>query len=114
MDIYQLIGKRIREGRVKAKLTLAELAEEAAISESFLAYLERGQRKASLATVKKLADGLRIPVANLFSTIPLGASDQGPMSTRKIEVLLKGKKRDEQNLMIDILKSVSKSLEKNK
>lgn len=110
MDIYQLIGKRIREGRIKAKLTLAELAEEAAISESFLAYLERGQRKASLATIKKLADGLGIAVASLFSTVPLGTTARDPKTSRKVEVLLRGRKPSDQALMIDILKTVGKTL----
>lgn len=67
-NIYGLLGDRVREERKRAGLTIEKLAELAAISTSFLAYIETKGRKASLETVEKLAAALRIPIAELFKT----------------------------------------------
>ncbi|MBI4802794.1 MAG: helix-turn-helix transcriptional regulator [Elusimicrobia bacterium] len=62
-SIYDILGDRVREERKKAGLTIEELAGLAQISSSFPAYIETKGRKASLATIEKLAQALSIPVA---------------------------------------------------
>lgn len=58
--MYQNFGKRVRQQRILAQLTQEKLAEKADISLSFLGHIERGTRKASLDTVVKLANALRV------------------------------------------------------
>ncbi|MBQ8507753.1 MAG: helix-turn-helix transcriptional regulator [Clostridia bacterium] len=58
--MYQNFGKRVRQQRILAQLTQEKLAEKADISISFLGHIERGTRKASLDTVVKLANALRV------------------------------------------------------
>ena len=49
-DIYITIGRRIREERLNADLTQEQLGEKADIHYSFLGYIERGTKKASVRT----------------------------------------------------------------
>lgn len=85
------MGDRIREGRKHAGLTMEKLAELAGISTSFLAYIETKGRKASLATIEKLAEALRIPVARLFETAPGPGKDAVYAATRQFAQLIHDK-----------------------
>ena len=66
MNIYLAIGKKIFAERKRTGLTREELAESSQISPSFLAYIEHGKRKASIATIKQIADALKIPMSRLI------------------------------------------------
>lgn len=112
MDIYLLVGKRIREERTRAGLTLEELAEASSISPSFLAYIELGRKKPSLATVQKLAGGLGVPVGRLFADVPpyRTAGD----ASQKLTALLRDKPAGDRDLMLDVLKRLSKGLARRK
>lgn len=57
---YQELGKRIRQQRILAQMTQEKLAEKAGISLSFLGHIERGTRKASLDTLVKLCNALKV------------------------------------------------------
>jgi DNA-binding XRE family transcriptional regulator len=52
--------------RKKRDLTQAALAEAAGISQAFLSEIEAGQKPGTAATLKKLADALRITVDDLI------------------------------------------------
>jgi len=58
--LYQGLGKRIRQQRTLARMTQEKLAEEAGISLSFLGHIERGTRKASLDTLVKICNALKV------------------------------------------------------
>ena len=58
--MYENLGRRIREQRKLARMTQEELAEKAEISHSFLGHIERGTRKASLDTLVKICNALKI------------------------------------------------------
>lgn len=58
--LYQELGKRIRQQRILAQMTQEKLAEKAGISLSFLGHIERGTRKASLDTLVKLCNALKV------------------------------------------------------
>lgn len=57
---YEELGKRIRQQRILAQMTQEKLAERAGISLSFLGHIERGTRKASLDTLVKLCNALKV------------------------------------------------------
>ena len=57
-NIYILVGKRVRQLRLKKKLTQEELAERAGISTSFLGHIERGSRRMSLDSFCRIARAL--------------------------------------------------------
>ena len=58
--LYQGLGKRIRQQRQLAQMTQEKLAEAAGISLSFLGHIERGTRKASLDTLVRICNVLKV------------------------------------------------------
>ena len=66
-DIYTTLARQLRIKRLQAGLTIADLADTAEISTSFLSYLEINKKKPSLATIAKLAKALNISVSELFN-----------------------------------------------
>ena len=51
---YKAVGSRVRERRLKLDLTQEQLAEKADISPAFVGHIERGEKKASLETMRRL------------------------------------------------------------
>jgi transcriptional regulator with XRE-family HTH domain len=70
------IGSRLRSARIGAGATLASVAHQAGLSESFLSRLERGQAVASIANLIQLAEALGLGLHELFR------SDSAPARTR--------------------------------
>ncbi|HVC87942.1 MAG TPA: cupin domain-containing protein [Gaiellaceae bacterium] len=60
------VGQRLRTIRIARRQTLREVAERAGLSESFLSQVERGRASASIASLRRIADGLGISMADLF------------------------------------------------
>ena len=93
-NIYRQLGKSIREIREKIGVTQEKLAFKAKISPSFLSHVERGTKKASLETMKRIADALGVPVQNLFyppkEPVAYLKSDHD-LFTRRLEGLVRDK-----------------------
>src|SRR5258706_1581902 len=60
------VGKRLRAIRIARRRTLRDVAERAGLSESFLSQVERGRASASIASLRRIADGLGVSMADLF------------------------------------------------
>lgn len=56
----ELLGKRIREARLKKKYTQQRLAEEAGIGQMYLGEIERGAKMPSLKIFIKIVEALEI------------------------------------------------------
>lgn len=52
---YTGMGRRIRNTRLRKKMTQAELAEKCDLSTSFVGHIERGSRKASIESIANIA-----------------------------------------------------------
>jgi transcriptional regulator with XRE-family HTH domain len=64
-------GAIIKAGRDELRMTQRELAAEVGVKASHIAYIENGQRKPSLALLKRLSDTLGVnPRELLFLTHP--------------------------------------------
>lgn len=87
--LYQGLGKRIRQQRQLAQMTQEKLAEAAGISLSFLGHIERGTRKASLDTLVKICNVLKVsPQLLLQDSLDDGLlSAVGKISPEKLRVL---------------------------
>jgi transcriptional regulator with XRE-family HTH domain len=66
MDILVLVGNRIRQLRKEARLTQSDLADKAGLSTNFIALLEKGKRSASIDTLFRIAQVLRIDMRTMF------------------------------------------------
>jgi len=60
------VGERLRTIRIVRRRTLREVAEAAGLSESFLSQVERGRCSASIASLRRIAEGLGVSMADLF------------------------------------------------
>lgn len=63
------LGSQLRSLRTKMNLTLADLAEEADLTASFLSQVERDITSPSVATLKRIADILGVPVGYFFEDL---------------------------------------------
>ena len=57
----------MRRARAAAGLTQEELAERAGLDRSYIGGVERGDRNPTLIFIEKIAEGLDIDLAELFS-----------------------------------------------
>ena len=65
-DIRSLLGKRIRELRLKKEWSQQDLAQAAKLDRAYVSGIERGQRNISLKKIADIAAALGAPVHNLF------------------------------------------------
>lgn len=72
------IGARLRRIRHSRRRTLRDVAGAAHVSESFLSQLERGLVQASVASLERIAEALRIELHELLASRP----DAAPRVTR--------------------------------
>lgn len=74
----ELLIKNIKRLRKEAGLTQEGFAEKSGISISFLKDIERGESLGTAATLDAIADGFKVPIAELFAD---------PKPTKKIQSL---------------------------
>ncbi|WP_160676731.1 helix-turn-helix transcriptional regulator [Clostridium sp. C8-1-8] len=59
---YELLGKRIKEARLKKKLTQSRLAEMTDLSDTYISHVEKGLSKPSLETLVKISNTLETSI----------------------------------------------------
>lgn len=64
---YVLIGSRIREVRMQMQISQNQLAESADLSVSYISCIETGKKKASLESLIRIANVLRVTVDELLN-----------------------------------------------
>lgn len=74
--LEKCVGEAVRELRQRRRLTIAQVAEQAAISDGMLSKIENGQISAGMDTLSRVARALGSTMAMLFRTydVPAGAA----------------------------------------
>lgn len=107
--IYQHVGRRVREERLKRGWTQEQLAEKTDSHISFVGQLERGIKKPSLVTIKKLADAFGTRAGDLLAEGP-------PPKTRSLEGrladVLRGYSTPQQESLIRIFRQLARQIKK--
>lgn len=68
MEVFSVkIGSRITELRKQANLTLAQLAEMASLSPSFLSEIEAGKKSPSFDRLNDICEALSISLSDFFT-----------------------------------------------
>lgn len=67
MDLHQQISQRIRELRIARGYTLDELAARSDVSRAMISMIERATANPTAVVLDKLANGLGVSLASLFS-----------------------------------------------
>lgn len=112
--IYKMVGANIRRERKTKHITQEELAEKCGLCTSFVGQVERGHNQASLVTLVKVARSLEIPLALLFSEEGTTPQKKVYKPATRLDYLLRDKSKDEQEVMLDIVKAVSRKIRKIK
>jgi transcriptional regulator with XRE-family HTH domain len=66
LELEVIIARQVRQYRVAAGLSVAEMASRVGISKAMLSKIENAQTSCSLTTLGRLATGLDVPVTALF------------------------------------------------
>lgn len=99
----EMLGKRIKQGRLKLDLTQYALAEEVGVSQNFLGDIERGIKAPSITTAIRLANVLNISLDVLFAeSLTNGVNETSDMVlTDKQLAMLKKFVKDVKNTFVD-------------
>lgn len=100
------LGATIRAWRKKADLTMGQLGELAGVDPGFLTYIETGKKAPSLATLAKIAQGLKVPLSELFKAAPQ-EPDPDYKLHEQIRALLHGRSAAEKNELAALLKQLN-------
>lgn len=109
-DIYRHIGRRVREERVQRRWTQEQLAERIDAHLSFIGQLERGIKKPSLATLKKIANAFGTKAGNLLDEGE--PSLKGHSTEKRFGDLLRGYSTREQDSLFKIFRQLARQIKK--
>lgn len=99
---YSLLGKRIREERLRLNLTQEKLAEDVNISTAYLGQIERGERSVTLDKLIPLANKLGVTIDFLLSDYISSVDDD--ININRLKQLLHGKTAAERELAVNMIK----------
>lgn len=68
-EITKRIGQRIRNYRVRSKLSQEQLAERSGCHPTYIGQVERGEKNATLESIAKIAAALDVPLSQLFEKL---------------------------------------------
>lgn len=69
MNLYKAFGNHVRELRTARGWSQEEFADRCGINRSHMGEVERGQVKATLGTLKKIAKGLDMTLSELLQGV---------------------------------------------
>lgn len=107
---YRKLGKRIREERLRERMTQEQVAEIIDMSAVYLGQVERGERKLSIDTLVKIANALHISVESLLRDSLKHNSD---MIDNELAALLQGRTHEEKTLVLDTVRAVLSHVKDN-
>lgn len=68
-ELHKKFGKRIKDLREKKEMTQEDLAAAIEVDRSYMGFLERGEKNATLDKIGKLANALDTNLENLFKNL---------------------------------------------
>ena len=99
---YSLLGKRIREERLRLNLTQEKLAEDVEISTAYMGQIERGERSVTLDKLIPLTNRLGVTVDFLLADYMITTDEN--MSLNRLNQLFQGKTDAEKELAVNMIK----------
>lgn len=99
---HNLLGKRIREERVRRHLTQEKLAEEVQLSTAYIGQIERNERSLTLENLVAIANCLNVTVEYFLSAPPT------PTQKTNLKIwntLTKNRSSEEKLLVFNVIKT---------
>lgn len=105
-DLSKIIGMRIRNYRIKRKLSQEKLAELAKCHPTYIGQIERGEKNATLESIEKISSALGVSLEKLFEKI----GDNGKQNEIALKCydLLNSKSEKEQEILYSLLLKAEK------
>lgn len=100
---YSILGNRIRDKRIKAHMTQAQLAEKVNVTTAYIGQIERGERKFSIETLVNIASTLKVSTDNLLRE---NFDENISSLTEELLTLTRERNPKDIKLAIDIINSV--------
>jgi transcriptional regulator with XRE-family HTH domain len=100
---YKKLGKRIREERLRLKLTQAQLAEDIEISDTYMGAIERGERSLTLDTLVRLVNRLGVTVDYLLSD---SVSDSDSNIMEQFKQIVDRQPLERKQMAINVLRTI--------
>lgn len=100
----KLLGRRIREERLRIGLTQEQIAEKVNVSTTYIGFIERGERSVTLEKLILLAECFQLPIDDLLHD----AQTQEPESKeRQLKMLWNMASCEEQDTILSIIKVIT-------
>lgn len=68
-DILIKFGKRVREERLKRKLSQEAFADIAGVHRTYIGMIERAEKNITLQNIQKISNALKIKISDLFGNL---------------------------------------------
>lgn len=65
-NILKKFGKRVREERIRQKLSQEDLADKAGVHRTYIGMIERAEKNITLINLKKISKALNLEVSQLL------------------------------------------------
>lgn len=104
-----LLGKRIREERLRLHLTQETLADDVDLTTAYIGQIERGERNLTLDKLIKISNRLGVTVDYLLSDYVESTNDT---SMIQLSQLLNGRTLNEKEMAIDVIKTLLSHLDR--
>jgi len=111
-ELYKQIGLRIRDAREKLGLTQEKLAERADLHPSYIGQIERGTKKASIQTYKRIADALNVPLDWLFQFSEDALLIQEDLLLREVIGLFVDRDMMDKKMIVQLLRIIFERIDK--
>lgn len=108
--VERIIGRKINQVRHRSHLTQIEFADEIHVHPSYIGPLEKGRKVPSFHTLLRVADRFQIPVYEFFLESDPASVD--PLL--ELNLLLSSCKPEEQQMVLDLARSVLKNMERKR
>ena len=103
MDVRQLIGLRIKEQRLKCKMTQAQLAEKVNVATKHQSCIETGKNFPSADLIEKYAKVFKMDVTDLLT---ISQGKERKVMEKELSDIIKNANDDEIKLAYKIIKSI--------
>jgi transcriptional regulator with XRE-family HTH domain len=104
--LHRRLGTRIRLLRKNQGFSIGKLAEMADLDVSFLGQIELGKRDPSLSTLSKIARGLAVPIASLFSDAKAPTLNADERILQHVRMITHGRTKSQKADIFAILKQL--------
>lgn len=94
----KILGRRIREERLKNGMTQEDVAEHINVSATYIGFIERGERSVTLEKLMLLAQCFRVPIESLCREEANDSARQG--EEERLHDLWKSASADEKEMIL--------------